>query len=229
MEKSQCLRQKQAQKKKTVKAKRQAESLYPPSIVIPKYVIGIDPGLRGAVAVLSQDFSKKKIMVHEVFDCPLKAGGLTKKARENPNSITFDLQGMLHVLRTIGKRYEVWDTQVFIEQSQVMSKGGRQQGSVSNFTIGYGYGLWMMALVSVDLPWIYSFAPIEWSRRLFSMEPYKSMETTKDRSIAYVKAVFPKVSLLPEDNKRVKKERDGRADAIAIACYGIQHYMWEDK
>jgi len=203
--------------------------LYPPATLIPKYVIGIDPGLRGAIALLSHVSSKKQIQVHEIFDCPLKSGGLTKKARENPNSITFDLQGMLSVLRGLGKKYETWDTQVFIEQSQVMSKGGRQQGSVSNFTIGYGYGLWMMALTSVDLPWIYSFSPIEWTRRLFSKEPYKSMESTKDRSITYVKTLFPDVPLLPEDNKRVKKERDGRADAIAIACYGIQHYMWEEK
>ncbi len=194
----------------------------------PQYVVSIDPGLYGAIAILHQNMSSRTLEVCSVFDTPITQGGLSKKARENPQSKTYDLKAMAQLLRKIANRHELWDTQVFIEQSQVMSKGGRQQGSVSNFTIGYGYGLWMMALVSTGFQWIYSFAPSEWSRRMFKDEPYKSMAGTKERAIAYVKTHFPSVSLLPEDNPRVKKEKDGRADAITMACYGINRYMWED-
>lgn len=229
MEKSQNLKKKQIAVKKKQKIKALKESLYPADLEVPHYVIGIDPGLKGAITLLEQDILTRQISVINTFDCPLMAGGLTKKARENPKSMTFDLYGMLRTLRKLTHQYNLWDFQVFIEQSQVMSKGGRQQGSVSNFTIGYGYGLWRMALASFCFQWVHTISPIEWTRRLFNSEHYKSMKGTKERSISYVKERFPGISLLPEDNKRVTKDRDGRADAIAIACYGIERYMWDDR
>lgn len=190
---------------------------------MPQYVIGIDPGLAGAITVLD----RKTMTVIYVDDCPTVQGGLTKKAQSNKASVTYYKKGMLDILRHIvtniaGNRPD--NIQVFMERSQVMVRNGFQQGSVSNFTIGYGYGLWDMALSAMDLLNLKTIPPVEWSKRLFHNSVYAEIADTKARSIAFVKAEFPEASLIP-DRPRCKAEKDGRADAICIADYGIYFYM----
>lgn len=186
---------------------------------VPRYILGIDPGLQGAMAVLD----RQQMRVVYVEDCPLEQGGITKKARQNPASRTYAKKQMLNMLQTVVRQYGI-ATQVFIERSQVMSRGGVQQGSVSNFTIGYGYGLWDMALAAVGFPNLWTITPIEWAKRLYKDTSFLEIEETKIRSIAYVKHFFPDAPLIP-NTPRHRVERDGRADAICIATYGLQHYM----
>ncbi len=207
------------EKKKKPKPKAIKEVFSYATDALPAYVLGIDPGLKGAIAVIRRDDMK----VVYVEDCPLEQGGLTKKAQQNPNSRTYNKRQMLQMLYTVKSRYGM-STQVFIERSQVMSRGGMQQGSVSNFTIGYGYGLWEMALTAALFVNRWTITPIEWSRRLFKNTKFEKIEDTKKRSLAYVKEFFPDVPLVP-DTPRHRAERDGRADAICIAYYGIKHYM----
>lgn len=190
---------------------------------MPQYVIGIDPGLSGAITVLD----KKTMTVIYVEDCPVVQGGLTKKAQASKTAVTYYKKGMLDILRYIVGNIAgntVDNIQVFMERSQVMVRNGFQQGSVSNFTIGYGYGLWDMALAAMDLLNLKTIPPVEWSKRLFHNSIYAEIEDTKARSIAFVKAEFPEAPLIP-DRPRCKAEKDGRADAICIADYGIYFYM----
>jgi len=211
-------------KKKRAFAKKVKKELYTfPTDV--NYVLGIDPGLTGAVCFMHRNGNNEKVQVIELEDCPLTQGGLTKKDQINPNSKTYDLFKMYTSI-TRFKKLAFEDNSTlfaFIEKSQAMSKGRRAQGAVSNFTIGYGYGLWLMALAGNQVPY-FSFAPRTWTSTLFPKESeYYTLEG-KARSIAFSQAHYPTAPLVP-DRPRCRAIKDGRADAICIAHYGVHQYL----
>ena len=107
-------------------------------------VIGIDPGLTGAIAVLG------RLDLPAITDMPTARVGLTNKVRIDHATLADILTGQ----RSMGDV-----TLVVVERQQAMPK----QGVASTFQTGYGYGLIVGMLVALRLPWI-DVRAAEWQR-----------------------------------------------------------------
>ena len=107
-------------------------------------VVGIDPGLMGAIAVLDAPAGD------QVHDMPTVKIGKTERLRIDADS----LRAMLDVFRAFTDVHLV-----AIERQQSMPR----QGVASTFQTGYGYGLIVGVLVGLRLPWI-DVRPAEWQR-----------------------------------------------------------------
>lgn len=106
------------------------------------YFIGVDPGKRGAFAVIDDT-------------CKLHAAW----------RIT-DLPVMRKSLRPFKKK----TTRVVIEQARVIAKGGQSQGTKSMFTYGVGYGKLLGMLDTLGFSYD-EVHPITWQRRVLGRLP----------------------------------------------------------
>ena len=110
-------------------------------------LIGIDPGLSGAVAILSPAGTLEGL--HDVPVLSLKVQRGTKQV--------YDVPGMVKLLRPYANR----QVHVLIEESQPMP----EQGTRSMFTVGLGYGLWIAILATLELSYT-NVRPALWKRSL---------------------------------------------------------------
>ena len=168
------------------------------------YAIGIDPGKKGAIAVYNLEINK----IEYIYDTPVI---LSKKSAKNDS---YDLLSMKNILTSLADLKGI--KHVFIERSQAMP----QQGVVSTFKIGYGYGLWEMGLVCSNLPYT-TIRPADWTKVLFKGMPV--VDDRKIRSRLFVSQNFPDAEVIPK-NTRIRNALDGRTDAICIAYFGA-HYL----
>lgn len=128
-------------------------------------VIGIDPGLGGAIGVLSPN----GIWVH---DCPtVSTGG---KLRYNPAAMAMLLQS-----------YQRLYTRLLVGLEKVHSMPG--QGVTSSFGFGEGYGIWQGILASQCIPH-QLITPQSWKR---SMMAGQSKDQDASRLVAL--RLFPEV------------------------------------
>jgi hypothetical protein len=97
--------------------------------------VGIDPGLSGAVAVLTADGS-----LVAVYDTPTLTLRVARGMRHD-----YDIPGMCALLTP----YASAGLHVVIEASQAMPG----QGTRSTWTTGCGYGLWLGMLAALQLPY----------------------------------------------------------------------------
>ena len=109
------------------------------------HVVGIDPGLAGAVAVLTSDGT-----LEALYDVPTLTVRTSRGLRQE-----YDVPGLVALLAP----YTGPQTQVVIEAAQAMPG----QGTRSMFTIGYGYGLWIGVLSALQLPYT-PVRPVQWKR-----------------------------------------------------------------
>lgn len=163
-------------------------------------IVGIDPGITGAVAAISTAGG-----FPHVYDTPVeqqkKAGG-NKKTEYLPTQ-------MADVLRNCYKSFDgphlrVADVHVFIEQVSAMPG----QGVTSMFSFGKGFGLWLGIVAALQMPYTL-VTPQRWKREL--------MAGIKDKDAARGRAqqLFPRIA------DQLSRKRDiGRADALLIAEYG---------
>ena len=161
-------------------------------------VVGIDPGLSGAVAVLENGHYQA------VHDIPLTTNSAGKRV---PCA-----QGVALLLR------DYWPDLVVIEEVNAMpsasGKDGKRRtmGAQSMFNFGRGFGLVEAAVVIQKLKIEY-VRPAAWKRRCGLINAKK--DTHRQLAID----LFPNA----EDELRLKKHH-GRADALLIARYG--HAFW---
>ena len=92
---------------------------------------------------------------------------------------------------------------VVIEESQAMPG----QGTRSMFTTGYGMGIWVGILATLELPYT-SVRPSVWKR---------SLALGKDKEASRLRAM----QLFPGADLRRKKDH-GRAEALLLAYYGCR-------
>ena len=81
------------------------------------------------------------------------------------------------------------------------------QGTRSMFTIGYGYGLWIGVLATLQIPYT-NVRPGIWKRAL---------TLGKDKEASRLRAM----QLYPGADLRLKKHH-GRAEALLLAAYGLR-------
>ena len=140
---------------------------------------GIDPGHSGAVALIDSDGN-----LIDIFDTPL----LGKE---------YDLRAMACLIR------DHLPNGCAIETQQAFPK----QGGVSNFTTGYGYGLWMGFLTAYGVKHEKVRAQ-DWKKALGI-----PAGSDKSASIAAAQRLFPGGDFTgPRGGMK-----DGRADAVLLA------------
>jgi len=126
-------------------------------------IIGIDPGISGAVAVF--DLNNKALAIHDMPVVELKSGSTKKKSVS---------EAMLaSILKNIDAEH------AFIEH--VSARPG--QGVTSMFNFGVGYGVIRGVLAASNIPFT-TVAPVKWQRDL-------ALKQGKDANRAKAAELFP--------------------------------------
>jgi crossover junction endodeoxyribonuclease RuvC len=99
---------------------------------------------------------------------------------------------------------------VTLEQAQAMPG----QGVSSTFSTGRGFGIREGVLGALDVPYR-TVRPSVWVKKVLAGLPGEG----KERSIRFALRMFPGCELMPKGGR---KPRDGRADALCLAYYGVK-------
>lgn len=156
--------------------------------------IGIDPGLSGAIAVITDN------SLIRIYDTPTttitKGAGKSKK-----NKRAYVESRMVEIL----SQYNYESVHIGIEK--VHSMPG--QGVASMFSMGYGYGLWIGIVVALKLPYTL-ITPQRWKKELMS-------GMSKEKAASCIRAQ----QLYPDGEFFTPRGRawDGRGDSVLIATY----------
>ncbi|XP_028243968.1 Holliday junction resolvase MOC1, chloroplastic-like isoform X1 [Glycine soja] len=165
-----------------------------------KWVLGIDPDVSGAVALLKTHGSVCSAQHMQVFDSPhVKIlVGKNKRTRRR-----LDAKSVVELVcgfdAPIG-------TTAFIEQSLPYPQDGKQGW----WSGGFGYGLWIGILVASG----FSVIPVPsftWKAKF----ELSGNGTTKDDSRRIASTLFPSMTSMLS-----RKKDHGRAEALLIAAYG---------
>jgi crossover junction endodeoxyribonuclease RuvC len=153
-------------------------------------IIGIDPGLTGAVSILWPD---KHITIEDTPTMAVKKAGGKIGTEYLPREMANILQGL-----------EANWSQIYIEAVHSMPK----QGVSSTFTFGKGYGIWIGIIAAFGIP-VTFVTPQKWKKAL--------MQGIHDKDAARLRAQQLYPSMMPQ--LKLKKHV-GRADALLIMHYG---------
>ena len=152
-------------------------------------IIGIDPGLSGAIAILEG----KKVI--KIFDMPVMAEGKKNKKQLNSAQLTNILKE-----NTSFKNEEI---AVVVEQVNAMPG----QGVTSMFNFGQSFGAVKGICAALNLP-IFFVRPSKWKKH------FELINSSKDSSRTKVIEMYPHLS-----NQLSKKKDVNKSDAILIARF----------
>lgn len=162
------------------------------------YIIGIDPGLNGALA--SMEFVDNNFTGRiEIIDMP------TVCPKKNSTKRKYDIKEIITFL----KQFINSGVQSHVYLESVHSMPG--QGVASMFSMGEGFGILQGVVTTLNPITFTLISPQSWKKTIVK-------EKTKDKSIS----VIIGEKLYPEVELRTKRGRilDGRGDALLIAEYG---------
>ena len=131
-------------------------------------ILGIDPGVSGAISVLEN----KKVI--EVFEMPTMIDGKKNKRQVNGSQVTNIFKDNLK---------ENKETVVAVEHVNAMPG----QGVTSMFNFGQSFGVIKGICAALSLP-IYFVRPSKWKKH------FNLIKTNKDASRTKVIEVYPKIS-----------------------------------
>lgn len=159
------------------------------------WVIGIDPDVSGALALLKTDNLGCSA---QVFDSPHLKVLVGKRIRRR-----LDAKSIVQLLKSFDAPV---GTTAYVEQSIPFPQDGKQGW----WGGGFGYGLWIGILVASG----FSVVPVPssvWKNEL----KLSGNRSSKDDSREAASSLFPSMSSL------LKRKKDhGRAEALLIAAYG---------
>ena len=158
--------------------------------------IGIDPGLKGAVARVGYNPILAPSPGYKTWDAPT--------AKDGKHTVLLPREMKLILLEAAPDRSSI----VFIERVHSMPK----QGVSSSFNFGMGYGMWIGIVVGLGLPYEL-VTPQRWQKEMLA-----GMQGGKDASCIRAQELFPEADL--SLGPRSKKLHDGRADALLLAEFG---------
>jgi hypothetical protein len=153
-------------------------------------VVGLDPGLSGALAVIS--ITGEPIAV---YDTPTLAVTTSKGSHRR----AYDEASMARLLSTIA--HDCGPILVAIEQQQAMPG----QGVTSMFSLGVGFGIWLGLIAALGLPHE-RVRPADWKRHMVAGKG-------KNADVLAAIRLFPSMCLYGPKGRAL----DGRADALLIA------------
>jgi hypothetical protein len=165
-------------------------------------VVGIDPGVTGAVVVISASGELERA---------LRTPILIQKGKK-----VYDLQLMREVLRAAHKRSEKEGgaTVVGLEKVHTLPRDGR----VGAFRFGMGYGMWQGLLSGLFLPYT-EVTPQRWQGKMLA--GYPRGEQTKTSAVTVAKSQFPNIPI-------EHKADWGMADAALIGEYTRRQHLGEN-
>ena len=131
-------------------------------------IIGIDPGITGAITILEN----KKVI--EVYDMPTMIDGKKNKKQVNGAQVTNIIKERLNVDK---------DAIVVVEHVNAMPG----QGVTSMFNFGQSFGIIKGICSALSLP-IYFVRPTKWKKH------FNLIKTNKDASRTKVIEVYPEIS-----------------------------------
>ena len=142
-------------------------------------IIGIDPGLSGAIAVMHD----KKVM--NMYDMPVMAEGKKNKRQLNSSQLVNIIKEKIN---------EDEDTIVVVEQVNAMPG----QGVTSMFNFGQTFGAIKGVCAALKLP-IFFVRPSKWKKH------FELINSSKDSSRTRVIEMYPKLSSQLTKKKDVNK------------------------
>ncbi len=142
-------------------------------------IIGIDPGLSGAIAILDD------IKIFDMFDMPIMSEG--KKNKNQLNSAQ---------LVNIIKRHIPENREAYVIVEQVGAMPG--QGVTSMFNFGQTFGAIKGICASLNLP-IFYVRPAKWKKH------FELINASKDASRTKVIEMYPSISERLRKKKDVNK------------------------
>ena len=162
-------------------------------------IIGIDPGLSGAIAILEN----KKVL--KFFDMPVMSEG--KKNKRQLNSAQ-----LVNILReNINSNNE--EISIVVEQVNAMPG----QGVTSMFNFGQTFGAIKGVCAALSLP-IYFVRPSKWKKH------FELINSSKDASRTKVIEMYPHLS-----DQLSKKKDVNKSDAILIARFFSDTRLFDKK
>lgn len=171
-----------------------------------RVIIGIDPGLNGGIGVITP-------LAYTVHDMPVltviagrkrnKKGIMVDVKREKYNIA--EVKRMLMQIRDEA-HLNNYPVEAWLEKSQAMP----DQGSVSNFNYGVGFGILQAVVTCLDIP-LNLIAPVTWKQKIMAGQGKK-----KDAAVYRAQQLFPSAVLKGPKGGLL----DGRAEALLIAQYG---------
>ena len=154
------------------------------------FIIGIDPGISGAICFFESDIIK------DVIEMPVMADGKKNKRQINGPQIVNEIQ----------KRIEnIPKKNIFVVVEHVSAMPGK--GVTSMFNFGQSFGVIKGICAAMQLP-IFFVRPLKW-KKYFNL-----INTQKDASRTKAIEIFPKISPILS-----KKKDANKADAILIASF----------
>ena len=162
-------------------------------------VIGIDPGITGAICFFEDGELK------DVIDMPTMASGNKNKKQINGSQIFNEIS-----LRT--QNYKSENINVIVEQVSAMPG----QGVTSMFNFGQSFGILKGICSAMQLP-MYFVRPTKW-KKYFNL-----INSEKDASRTKAIEVFPYFS-----SELSRKKDSNKADAILIASFYYETYKLEE-
>jgi len=158
-------------------------------------LVGIDPDVSGAIAVLK---TASNITQAEVLDVPFVKVQIGKTMRRR-----HDARSIVDLLKQINAPE---GSVAYVEQAMPFPKDGKQGW----YGTGFGYGVWVGVLMASG----YKVVPVR-AQAWKSAMGISGREYTKDDSRAVAMSLFPDLS------PQLKRKKDhGRADALLIAAFG---------
>ena len=152
-------------------------------------VVGIDPGLSGAIAIIEN----KKVL--GLFEMPVMAEG--KKNKRQLNSA--------QLVNIIKENTQINNEDIAVVVEQVNAMPG--QGVTSMFNFGQTFGAIKGVCAALQLP-IYFVRPSKWKKH------FELINSSKDSSRTKVIEMYPYLS-----SQLSKKKDVNKSDAILIALY----------
>ena len=162
-------------------------------------IIGIDPGISGAICFFEEG------QVKEIIDMPVMADGKKNKRQINGPQIYNEILNRINKLQ---KK----DIIVVIEQVSAMPG----QGVTSLFYFGESFGVIKGICSAMQLS-MYFVRPAKW-KKYFGL-----IKTEKDASRTKVIEIFPYIS-----SQMSRKKDSNKADAVLIASFFYNTYKKAD-
>lgn len=167
--------------------------------------LGIDPGLDGALGVLIGPLRRAIVIDTPVVNAShrvqMRSGRIRVKRRRD-----YVLAEIMRILHPYANSADVF--------ACIELVGARpQQGVTSMFRMGYGVGVWEMALAASNIPFT-RVTPQKWKNVVMEGGAHGG---DKQASILRASRLFPHIDL-------ARKKDHNRAEALLIALY-CQHYV----
>lgn len=161
-----------------------------------EYIIGIDPGVSGAIAGIDPA-NPSDCWVEDMPVVEVKVAGSKRRI--------IDPSGLARLLMSINI------DKVILEKipSAIIINGKSRMGASTSFQLGRGLGICEGVLAGRFIPYLL-VTPQAWKGAMLA-------GTSKDKGAALLTArrMFPSVDLS-------KKKHDGRAEALLMAQFGVQ-------